>query len=99
MERSPSRRVQRGYLLEVPIILVVLAIVVSTVLPHLSPTGQKIFLGIAAVPVLFGLYYMIVIPGWMPGDSGRLAPPWNWITFAMAAGSVIAGLALFIVSG
>lgn len=99
MKRLPLRRAQRGYLLEVPLILFVIAIVASAVLPNLSRTGQKIFLGVSAMPVLLGLYYMIVIPGWTPSGRGRLAPPWNLVVFVAAAGLILAGLALFIVNG
>lgn len=99
MYRLSPRRAQRGYLLEVPIILFVLVLVTVVVLPNLPPIGQKIFLVVAAVPVLFGLYYMIVIPGWTPDNKGRLPPPWNLIVFAIVAALIIAVLALFVVNG
>ncbi|HEX4325819.1 MAG TPA: hypothetical protein VH105_03325 [Burkholderiales bacterium] len=83
------RRLQRGYMLEIPILLMVVVLVVALVLPHLPPLGRKIFLGVAAVPVLFFLFYMIVIPGWTPGSAGRLRAPWNWLVFLLLAGAIV----------
>jgi len=80
-----SSQNQRGYLLEIPILFVILIVVVSIILPRLQPLGQKILICIAAVPILFMLYYMIVIPGWMPGDKTRLKPPWNLLVFMLVA--------------
>ena len=99
MYTLPSRRAQRGYLLEVPIILIALVVVASIVLPNLPPIGQKIFLVILAVPVLFGLFYMIVIPGLTPDNRGRLRPPWNLIVFGIVAALIVAVLVLILVSG
>jgi hypothetical protein len=99
MAHPSSPRAQRGYLLEVPLILAVIGVVVAIVLPKLPPLGQKIFLSIIAVPVLFGLYYMIVIPGWMPNDRGRLRPPWSLLVFVAVAGLIAFGLVMFIING
>jgi hypothetical protein len=96
--QPPSSRFQRGYLLEIPILLFVVALVLAVLLPMLSPVGQKILLGLALIPVLFFLYYMIVIPGWTPGDRGRLKPPWNLILFVLTAGVIVFGVAAFVLS-
>lgn len=92
MEDLSSRRRQAGYLLEVPLILAATVIVVSIVLPMLPPLGQKILLALAAIPVLFALFYMIVIPGWQPDTSGRLRWPWNWVVFLLIAGLILSAL-------
>lgn len=94
--RFSSCRRQLGYLIEIPILLMIIGIVLSVLVPNVSPTGQKILTGIAAIPVLFGLYYMIVIPGWMPGNKGRLKPPWNVLVFLLVAAPIIAGIAMFL---
>jgi hypothetical protein len=99
MVRRPWHRIQRGYLLEVPILLAVVVIVVAVVFPNLPRYGQKIFLGVAAIPVLFCLYYMIVIPGWSPHGGGRLRPPWSWIVFGLVAAAIIAVVVAFAFSG
>jgi hypothetical protein len=83
------RRLQRGYMMEIPILLMVVLVVVALVLPNLPPLGRKIFLGLAAVPVLYFLFYMLITPGWMPGDKGRLRPPWNWLVFLLLAGAIL----------
>lgn len=99
IDSKVSRRLQHGYLLEVPIILLLVGIVVAVLFPGLEPMAQKILLGIAVVPVLFCLYYMIVIPGWMPGDNRRLRPPWNFVAFVIMAAAIIGGVLLFVFSG
>jgi len=76
---------QRGYLLEIPILLVMVIVVASIILPRLPPLGQKITIALAAIPILFFLYYMIVIPGWMPTDTTRLKRPWNLVVFLLLA--------------
>ncbi len=98
MIRRPGHAIQRGYLMEVPILLAVVGIVVAVVLPHLPRFGQKIFLGAAAIPVLFCLYYMIVIPGWSPNSSGHLRPPWSWMVFGLVAAAIIAVVVAFAFS-
>ena len=81
---SPHQR-QGGYLFEIPLLLVLVLIVVAILVPHLSVIGRKILISIAAVPVLFALFYMIVIPGWMPGNRFRLGPILRWMVFLLAS--------------
>ncbi|MFA7399255.1 MAG: hypothetical protein WCZ98_02125 [Sideroxydans sp.] len=95
---NPSRQLQRGYLLEIPILFVVVLVVLSILLPELPPLGQKILIGIAALPILFALFYMIVIPGWTPEHSGRLKWPWNWLVFLLVAIPIVIVVGLFIFS-
>ena len=94
----PPRRHQYGYMLEIPMLLVVVALGVAFLLPHLSSVGRKILVGIAALPVLFCLYYMIVIPGWQPDTSGRLKPPWNLLVFLQLAAMIVFGVVIFVVN-
>jgi hypothetical protein len=98
MQQPSSLRVQRGYLIEIPILLVIVFMVVAIVLPLLSPLGKRIMLGLAALPVLFFLYYMIVTPGWMPSDRKRLRRPWSLIVFLIVAAAIIAGVVAVILS-
>jgi hypothetical protein len=99
MKEPPARHPQRGYLMEVPILLFIVGTIVVMVLPMLTPLGRKILLCIAAFPVLFGLFYMIVIPGWMPSDKGRIKPPWSLIVFLILAVLILTGIGLFILNG
>ncbi len=91
-----SRRSQGGYLLEIPIILFILVIVLSVLMPHLGLMGQKILLAIAAVPVVFCLFYMIVIPGWVPGISGRAGRALRVALFVACTAAIAAGVGAFI---
>lgn len=90
MNKPSSSQRQRGYLLEIPILFVVVVIVMSIIIPKLPPLGQKIAFAIAAIPILFFLFYMIVIPGWTPGYEGRLKWPWNWLVFLLVAIPIVA---------
>ena len=92
MNKPSSSQRQRGYLLEIPILFVVVVIVMSVVIPKLPPLGQKIAFAIAAVLILFFLFYMIVIPGWTPGYEGRLKWPWNWVVFLLVAIPIVAAV-------
>jgi hypothetical protein len=96
MNPLPFRRPQRGYLLEIPILFVVVVVILTVVLPHLPPLGQKIAVAIAGALILFFLFYMIVIPGWTPGYGGRLRWPWNWVVFVPVAALVIAVVVAFM---
>ena len=87
---------QRGYLLEIPILLVMVIVVASIILPKLPPQGQKILIALAAIPILFFLYYMIVIPGWMPNDTSRLKPPWNLVVFLLIAIPIVVVAVLIV---
>jgi hypothetical protein len=51
---------------------------------------------LAAVPILFALFYMIVIPGWTPGYEGRLKWPWNWVVFILVAIPVVVVVVAFM---
>jgi hypothetical protein len=94
---DPSpRRFQRGYLLEIPIILFVLVIVLSLLMPHLSLIGQKIVLGIAVIPFVFCLFYMIVAPGWVPGTDRRGLSVWRLVLFLGCAAAIVTGVGAFI---
>jgi len=95
---TSSRRNQSGYLMEVPILMVVALVILSVLFPALPPTGRKILVAVVAAAITLGLYYMIVIPGWMPGDKGRLRPPWNLLAFLVVAG-VIAAATVAILFG
>lgn len=96
--RLPARVLQRGYLFEVPLLIVAALLIFSVLFPALPPTGQKVLLGVVAAAIIFGLYYMVVVPGWMPGDKARLRPPWNWLAFLLLA-VLIAAVAIAALAG
>jgi hypothetical protein len=82
--------------MEIPLLVIVAIVVVAILIPHLSSLGRKILISIAAVPILFALYYMIVIPGWMPGDKTRLRPPWNWLVFLLVAALIVVVVVMIV---
>lgn len=89
-------RRQSGYLLEVPILLVLVVLGATFLFPQMSPVGRKILVAIAALPILFCLHYMIVTPGWQPDTRGRLRPPWNLMAFLLVAAVIVAGVVMFV---
>jgi hypothetical protein len=93
--RSPQ--FQRGYLIEIPIMLIILVVVLAVLMPRLPLNGQKALIGVAAVPILFFLLYMIVAPGWMPrGTSGRAVRLLRVALFLACAAAIVAGAGAFI---
>ena len=68
------------------------------IFPVLPPVGQKVLLCLVAAAIMFGLYYMVVVPGWMPGDKARLRPPWNRVVF-LALAAVVVAVTVAILSG
>jgi hypothetical protein len=64
--------------------------------PRLSTLGRKTLVALAALPVLFCLYYMIVIPGWQPSSRGRLKPPWSVLAFLILAAIIVVGVVTFV---
>ena len=83
--------------MEIPIIVVLVAVVGSIILPRLPPFGQKVAAVLGALVFLFGAFYMIVIPGWQP-NAQNLRPPWNVVVFAVVALLILTVTGAFIAS-
>src|ERR1700680_3560664 len=96
MASLSPRRFQRGYLLEIPVMLFIIVLALSVLVPRLPFNGQKVLLGIAAVPIVFCLFYMIVTPGWVPGTSARGGRVWRVALFLGCAAVIVAGVGAFI---
>jgi len=96
MVNNSPRRFQRGYLLEIPIILFVLVIALSLLMPRLSLVGQKIVIATAVIPIVFCLFYMIVAPGWVPGTHRRGLSVWRLALFLGCAAAIVIGVGAFI---
>lgn len=87
MNRRTGLR-QRGFLLEVPLLMTVAAVVVALLFPRLSGWQANSVLVIAAGIWLAGLYYLLILPGWQPGQSHRF-PRGRMVVFAVAAALVL----------
>jgi hypothetical protein len=92
-------RKQSGYLLEVPIILMLVAILSAIFLPMLPIIIRKVFVVLAALIWIAGLYYMIVIPGWQPDTYSRLRYPWSLLSFLAIAAVLVFITVTYVVSG
>lgn len=91
------RRRQRGYQLEVLIIVAVVAVALAVGLPKLPPLGKKIAAVAGAIVFIAGFYYDIVVPGWRPGT--RLAPPLSWVVFGLVAALIACAAGAFVIYG
>jgi hypothetical protein len=78
------------------LILFVLVIALSLVMPRLPILGQKIAIVIAAIPIVFCLFYMIVVPGWVPGTQRRAGLILRMTLFLGCAAAIVTGVGAFI---
>ncbi|WP_186405705.1 hypothetical protein [Candidatus Accumulibacter aalborgensis] len=67
----------------------------AALFPNLPPLGQKVLVGVATLPVLYSLYYMIVTPGWMPGNE-RFKPILRLSAFLLLAATIVTGVTIFV---
>ena len=95
MNIPSPRRLQYGYLLEIPIMLMVGGAVVATLFFHLPPVGQKVLVCGMALPLLCCLYYVIVAPGWM-ADKAHLKPTLRLLAFLLLTAMIGTGVSIFV---
>ena len=89
---------QAGYMLEVPLLISAVAIAAVILIPMLPPIGAKIFVGLATIVVIPALYYIIVTPGWQPGQSGPASRSGAYLAFGLIAAGIICSAALFVLN-
>jgi len=70
--------------------LIILLLALAILAPRLPLIGQKVLIGVAVVPIVFGLFYMIVAPGWVPGNSGRVRRALRMALFLGLAAAIVA---------
>ena len=95
MNVPSPRRLQYGYLLEIPIMLMVGGTVVATLFFHLPPVGQKVLVSGMALPLLCCLYYVIVAPGWM-ADNDHLKPTLRLLAFVLLTAMIGTGVSIIV---
>jgi hypothetical protein len=90
------RRRQRGYLYEIPAILLVLLLVLALTLPGLSAAGRRMVLGLTTVPILYCCVYVGTRPGWTSSgaDAGRRRRRFGW--FLAGAAAILALVAALV---
>ncbi len=81
---------QRGYLLEVPLLMMAVSIATALLWSVLPAWAAKVMLGFAGLVWMGGLYSMWVMPDWQPGNSHSRRPN-RW--------QVLIGIALLILIG
>lgn len=84
-----SYKKQSGYLLEVPLILSLTLIVLAALLPALSKPATKVLSLLTSPIIISCLYYMIVTPGWQPGQRIFLSKPLRLVIFFIVSGIIV----------
>lgn len=85
---------QAGYMYEYPVLFVLIVVVLSAVLPRLSPLALKISLTVAYPVLGFVIFYMVVTLGWQP-NARRSSYRWRLVSFLVLM--TFLGYLLFIV--
>ncbi len=67
--KIPSK--QAGYLMEIPLIMVLVGVALAILVPVLPGVPGKIAMAVGGLVWIVGSFYLWVIPGWLPGDSHR----------------------------
>ena len=62
---------EAGYLWEIPLLVIFVAVVAAVIGPLLPRTGRIVLLAVLASVVLGFLLYNFVFPGWLPGRKRR----------------------------
>lgn len=81
-----SKRSQSGYLMEIPLIMAAVSVLLAIAIPNLPSALGKGLLVVGTLVWIGGLYYMIVIPGWQPGNRSSLRRVWKLSLFLVLAG-------------
>lgn len=85
---------QRGYLLEIPLLMVIAALS-AMLLWAMLPSWARVALLIAvAVVWIFGLYYMLLAPGWQPLGQARPNRPLRLASFLILTTLIVLAVAL-----
>lgn len=92
---------QTGYLLEIPLFMMVVGILLAIFLPLLPKIAAKILLVIGVLIWIAGSYYMLIIPGWQPDvyANQRLRFPWNWLAFIVMSAFLLFVMAMYVWHG
>jgi hypothetical protein len=93
-----ARRSQSGYLMEIPLIMAVVGVLLAVLIPHLSIALRKGLLVLGTLVWLGGLYYMIVIPGWQPGERSDAGRAWRLGLFVLLAGLCSFGVGAYVLA-
>lgn len=75
-------------MMEVPLIMLAAGVVLAVALPRVPPGWGKVLMIAGTLIWIGGLYYMIVIPGWLP-DQSRMRLAWRWMLFLVFAAALI----------
>lgn len=71
---------------EIPIILLIVALVVAFIAPRLPVIFRKGLVIAGMLVWIGGLYYLVLAPGWRSGKQSRMRRMWKRIWFLLLAG-------------
>lgn len=87
-----------GYQFEYPLMVMGTLLLLALLVPSLPVWLAKVVVTAGCVPLLFGLYYMVVTPGWQPRAS-HLPRLLRLALFVLLAAGVVIGVGAWVVSG
>jgi hypothetical protein len=96
MERERRGRRQSGYLMEIPLLVAAVGVSLMIVLPMVSAIAGKALVIVAALIGIGGLYYMFVVPGWLPGQEPYSRSLWGKVAFVAAAVAIVAAAVRYV---
>ena len=91
--KIPSK--QAGYLMEIPLIMALVGVALTILVPVLPGVPGKIAMVAGGLVWIVGSFYLLVIPGWLPGDSHRMNRNLRiagWLAIALTITVVVVSL-------
>jgi hypothetical protein len=90
------RRKQSGYLYGVPVALALIGVALAIIVPLVPPVAAKVVLIAGAVIAIGALYYMIVVPGWLPEQPTRTGRVARLVKFLVLAALILIALGFLV---
>jgi hypothetical protein len=91
-----DRRKQSGYLMEIPLLMAGVGLLLAVLVPRLPGILGKALVCLGAVVWIGGLFYMLVLPGWLGGATPRLRGPWKLVVFIAVSVTIIAAVISYV---
>lgn len=61
----------KGYLYEIPLLVIIMAVVAAVVAPYLGDFGKKALFGFFIITMVIFLVYNFIFSGWLPGKRDK----------------------------
>lgn len=98
IDMSPMR-LQSGYMIEIPLLMLAAGIMLAIALPRVSLVLAKVLMSMGTLVWIGGLYYMIVVPGWQPGNTSSMRRVWRLVLFLALSGFLFFIAGAYVLGG